>query len=152
MRYTLSLITMLLVGGCTPGAFSEVNDVDEVVSLRPVWIFTQLREKGVDTAVISFCGGKPNACRDAKDRLVILTAKCSNVFLGIIDGSEYAGVPRDLYDRKEPELWLYRKSMGANYLVRLDPIAEINSQKVGIALCPLESGALELILTPFGDF
>ena len=149
MRRIIALIATLLVGGCSSGALSGVKNVDEVVSLRPSWIFTQLREKGVEKAAISFCGGKHNSCRDAKERLVLLTAQRSNLFLGIINGDKYAGVPEDLYDTKDPELMLFWKPWNENYLERFNLMGTVDQDAVAYILCPEESLVFKKALQNF---
>ena len=149
MRYAIALIATLLVGDCSLGALNGTDSADDVVSLRPSWVFTQLREKGVESALISHCGGKLYSCREARERLILTAEECSNVFLGIIDGNKYADVPRDLYEISYPGLVLFVKPVGEQYLLRINLNASATPSNIAVVLCPQESLVIKKALQDF---
>ena len=139
MRYAIALIATLLVGDCSLGALNGTDSADDVVSLRPSWVFTQLRVLKADKAVISFCGGEFSSCESAKRKLTQLTILCSNVVLGIIDVGKLISFPHDVYEDYDPELMLFWKREGEDYLERFTlKKGTANLATIAIALCPKE--------------
>jgi hypothetical protein len=120
----------------TPAAQEE-----RVVALNPLWLPTQLRERGATKAALSLCGAELHSCDEARRYLQHMTAQCSSVFLGIIDVDTYPGTPRNLYDTDDPRLILLLPPPETKALVRVGIHATINPDTVAIVMCPEESKA-----------
>ncbi len=114
------------------------ND-EAVESLNPMWLSTQLREKGVTKAALSLCGGDLHSCKDASQNLKTLTAQCSKIFLGIIDIEKFPGTPKNLYDTANPELILLLQPPELKGLVPVGLNAATNPDTIAIMMCPEES-------------
>ena len=107
----------------------------EIVSLSPLWLTTTLRERGVERAAISLCGGDLLPCSEAKRRLRRLTAVCPEAFLGIVDLGKHPGTPKNLYGATDPELIILMRPMGEPYLVRYRTPHYLSPDTVALVLC-----------------
>ncbi len=145
MHLMLSLATAIALAiAAVPAAAQQTEK--KVVSLDPLWLPTQLRERGGDRAALSMCGGDLHSCAEATQLLRSLTAQCSNVFLGIIDLGVHPGVPKNLYDAEDSKFIIFLKEQGSKVLAPVRLMANVSPDTVAIAMCPEESRAFGNVL------
>lgn len=153
---TLFALAVLVLMGAVPvlafeqshvrSDFIREQPVKQVLSLRPEFIISELHARGIERAALSMCGTGFQTCEAAEERLLHLTAQCSDVFLGIIDFDLHPQTPRTLYGAGDPSLILFKSPRPNDAPLYVEVRAAVNQNTIAIVLCPEESRAFGHVL------